>query len=405
MHRRRTGDLKFIQELNRSIILETIRKDGPISRSELAKRHRLSPTTVTSAVNQLIKSGLVREGEAGASNGGRKPIMVCFSPDSKFIIGVSITNTVIKIGRLNLEPKVQHMQLFPVGGRSGKVFLDYLLDRLAQFIEQLTDIGQCIGIAVVAPGIVNYESGIIEFNSEIGLHDIPLKDMIEQRFKLKTWIDNDTNATALTEREIGDCKQANHLIYVMLGDGVGSGIVINGKVFRGAHGGAGEFGHIIVERGGIRCKCGNKGCLENYVSWSAVHYRIVSAISTHKPTQMTDLIQHDLSKVTPSVFHQAIDRGDPLALDILEDISSYLVTGLVNMINLFNPEVIVLGGKVVAKNDRLIAFVNKKLAEQGMKPLNSNVIVRPSSIAEDEELMAAATVLIHEQFAFSFSTK
>lgn len=403
MNRRRTGDLKFIQELNRSIIFETIRKEGPISRSELAKRHLLSPTTVTSAVNELIKNGLIKEGEFGTSSGGRKPIMLSFAPDSRFIIGVSITNTMIKIGQLNMEPQIKQMTCYPVDRLKEQRFLEYFLDCLGEFIDQLTNIDDCNGIAVVVPGVVDYESGTIQFNSELGLHHIPLRDMIESRFQIKTWIDNDTNALALAEKEIGTHRKVNHLIYIMLGDGVGSGIVLNNKVFRGAHGGAGEFGHILVERNGIRCKCGNRGCLENYVSWSAIHSRIVTAISTHQPTQIIDMIDKDLSKITPELFHQAIDQGDPIAINILDDLTSYLVTGLVNIINLFDPEVVILGGKVVAKNHHLIASVNEKLAEQGMKPLNEKVVLSSSSLREDEELMAAAAVSIHEQFTFSYS--
>jgi DNA-binding MarR family transcriptional regulator len=157
----RTGDLKLIQELNRSIILKTIRHYGPISRSEIAKRNNISPTTVTSAVRRLLRDGLVCEDGVGKSNGGRKPVLVRFSPESRFIIGVAIANSSIKVAEMNLEAKSCKQKIFPIYNLMGKSFIDYLLRSISQFLEEYSDLTKCIGISIVSPGIIDVDKGII----------------------------------------------------------------------------------------------------------------------------------------------------------------------------------------------------------------------------------------------------
>jgi len=225
----KTGNLKLIQELNRSIILKTIRHHGPISRSEIAKKNKISPTTVTAAVKELIYQGLVYEDGVGVSTGGRKPVLVRFSSDSKFIIAVAITNSSIKIAEMNLEAKVRRQKIFPV---YGKLVIDYLLKSIDRFLEEYSDLTKCIGISIVSPGIVDVDKGIIYENTKLKLKNIPLKEIVEKQFKLKTWLENDANAIALAEKRFGAYRKFKNLIYITISDGVGAGIIVNGSIFR-----------------------------------------------------------------------------------------------------------------------------------------------------------------------------
>lgn len=404
MSQRRTGDLKLIQELNRSIVFETIRRFGPISRSEIAKKNRISPTTVTSAVNELMKIGFVSEGKTGASSGGRKPILVHFSPNSRYIIGVSVTNSLITVGKLNLKPQVCRKQSVEVGSRKGNALVEYLLAFIDQFLQELPDLDQCIGISIVTPGIVDYESGVIRYNSKLEWMDAPLKNAVETRFGLKAWLDNDTNAVALAEKEIGHHQDCKNLFYIMVGDGVGAGIVLNGAVFRGQHGGAGEFGHTTVERGGIRCECGNKGCLENYVSWPVILSRVVSFVKMKGYTRMVEMAEGKVSQVSPAILLEAAEAGDRLAIDILEDTASYLSTGIINIVNLFNPDLVILGGDLTRGDKTLISMVNRLVLNQGLKTSTNQLKIDASSLGENFELLSAANVVLHDQFRFSLSS-
>ncbi len=397
----KTGNLKLIQELNRSIILKTIRHYGPISRSEIAKRNKISPTTVTAAVRELLQEELVREDSVGTSSGGRKPILIRFSPESGFIIGVAITNSSIEIAEMNLEAKVCKQKIFPVRTLRGELVINYLLKSIGQFLEEYSDLKKCIGISIISPGIIDVDKGIIYENTKLKLKDIPLKEMVEKRFKLKTWLENDANAIALAEKQFGDYKKYKNLVYVTIGDGVGAGIVINGSIFRGSSGGTGEVGHVSIDRNGIYCDCGNRGCLENYVSWPVIYSKTLSSVSQGKHTMMVKIAKGDINRITPSIFRAALKKDDQLAKEITKEVAGYLATGIVNLVNLLNPNIIILGGKVAYDNHFLLSRVKKLVFKQALAILTDKLKICPTSFGENFRMIAAATVPIQEIFHFS----
>ncbi|HET6871707.1 MAG TPA: ROK family transcriptional regulator [Sporolactobacillaceae bacterium] len=400
---RRTGDLKLIQELNRSIILDTIRKHGPLSRSEIAKRNKLSPTTVTTAIQELIKEDLVCEGEPTASNGGRKPIPVSFSPNGRFIIGISITNSVVTIGQLNLVPEVQKKKCYKVENKLGEHFIDFLLTIIEHFLDQLSSMEKCLGISIIAPGVLNFEQGIILYSSKLNLVDIPLKSIIEKRFGLKTWLDSDTNAVALAEKEIGAFQAYENILNIIVGDGVGAGIVFNDSIFRGHQGGAGELGHTIVEIGGIPCECGNQGCLENYISWPAILNQLKTKLLNGESSMLEELLNDDFSNLTIDLIDQAYRHYDPLVVQVIDQTILYFVTALANLVNLFNPDLIILGGVFFHNNPSLVQKIRQLVLEKGINTNTKHLNITSSSLGQDFELLAAANIVLHNEFSFSFN--
>ena len=400
----RTGDLKLIQELNRSIILKTIQDNGPISRSEIAKKNKISSTTVTAAVKKLIKQGLVCEEGIGASSGGRKPILIRFSSDSKFIIAVAITNSAIKIAETNLEAKIKRLEIYPVNKLTGKKFIDYLLKSIGHFLEIYSDLRKCIGISVTSPGIISVDKAVIHENTKLKLKNTPLKEIIEKQFKLKAWLENDTNAIVLAEKRFGAYKKSKNLIYITIGDGVGAGIVVDGHIFRGHSGGTGEFGHTSIDRNGIPCDCGNKGCIENYINWSAVYSKVLSSVAQGKHTMMLELTNGDIKQITPSILLDALEKNDQLAKEIMTETAAYLATGIVNLVNLLNPDVIILGGKLAYNNHFLISEVKKIVFKQALTILTNKLEICSISLGKDFRIIASAAIPLKEIFHFSVSS-
>ncbi|HOR41884.1 MAG TPA: ROK family transcriptional regulator [Atribacterota bacterium] len=398
----KTGNQKLIQELNRSIILKTIRHHGPISRSEIAKINNISPTTVSVAVGRLIKQGLVYEDKPGDSSGGRRPILIRFSPESRYIIGVAISNSSIQIAEMDLAAKPHNLAIYPIHNLTGKLFVDYLLDLISQFLNNCPDLAKCMGISIISPGIINVEDGIIHENTKLKLKDIPLKEIAEDKFNLKTWIENDANAIALAEKKFGKFKKFKNLIYITIGDGVGAGIIVNGAIYRGGNGGAGEFGHTSIDRNGLYCDCGNRGCLENYISWPAIFSKISSAIEPQgNNTVMLELAKGDIEQVTPSIFLQALEKKDILAEKIMEETAEYLATGIVNLVNLFNPDIIIFGGKVAYNNHILIARVKELVFKRAMAVLTNRLEICSTSLGDNFRMTAAATIALQQIFHFS----
>jgi predicted NBD/HSP70 family sugar kinase len=397
---RRTGDLKLIQEINRSIILDIIRKQAPISRSEIAKRINISPTTVTSAVNELMNEGFVREDGIGVSNGGRKPVLLRFDPNSHFIIGVSITNSFIKIAEMNLEAEIRRKEIYSTNLLFGQSVIEHVLELIRQFLEKTENMNRCVGITIITPGIVDAKKGIISYNTKLDLRDVPLKQLVEQQFGLRTYLDNDTNAFVLAEKHFGPYGQFIDLLYITVGDGLGSGLMINGSIYRGHKGSSGELGHTTVDRGsGVRCECGNVGCLESYVSWPAIYSKILSAIMTRgQSTKIQELVPEDISQITPAIFIKALNMGDELCLKILEEVVSYLAAGVINYIHLFNPEVIILGGEIVQGNPIFLETIQQHVSKHVIPVLREDITIRPTTLGTEFEMLGAAAVLLQEKF-------
>ncbi|MGM7722777.1 ROK family transcriptional regulator [Metabacillus sp. Hm71] len=398
---KRTGDLKLIQELNRSIVLETIRLQGPISRSDIAKKNKLSPTTVTSAVSELIQEGLVYEDGIGHSSGGRKPILVRFSPDSKYLIGISIRSSVITMAEMNLEAKVKRKEMFSTNSYQGEAFTKYLLDLIEDFMSMSQNKEHCIGISMITQGIVNSSKGVVRYNAELKLKNVPLKSLLEQRFLKKVYLDNDTNAYILAEKNFGLYSSHQNMIYITQGDGVGAGIVVNGEIYRGHNGGAGEFGHTSIDRGGFQCECGNIGCLETYVSWPAIFSRILSSLSSGKSSIMLEKVNGNMTAITPAIFSEALQENDELAVKLCDETVSYLSKSIINLVHLFNPEVIIIGGEVVANNPIYLAKLRTSVLENVMEAMAEDLKILPPSLGGDLEMIGAASVLLQDQFRFS----
>lgn len=402
MKRMRKGDLKLIQELNRSMVLNKIRSDGPISRIELSKKNKISPSTVASAVQELIKEGYVSEIGTGASSGGRKPILLKFNPDNHYLFAVVITNSLVILAQMNLEAKIHRKKTHTISGLQGEAVVQLLLRVMDEFFAENDDLHRCIGISVTVPGIVNDTLGIVYYNTKLRMSDVPIKSILEERYGLKTWVENDMNSVVLAERRFGSYAYSD-LIYISIGDGLGSGILINDNILRGSHGGAGEFGHTSVNRSGIRCECGNVGCLDSYISWMAVYSRILTAISTGRPTRISELIGGDFTKIVPSVYKEALQQGDRLALDINEEVAEHLGAGVVNLINMFNPGALILGGEMAIGNPALLDKVQAYISKHAMLILKDDMVFGLASLGEEEKLIGAAAVLLQDIFGFSIT--
>lgn len=399
--RKRTGDLKLIKELNKTLILDKIRREGPISRAEIAKIMQISATTVTSAVSELIRDSYVYEDGRGTSIGGRRPILLKVNPNTFFLIGIAIDASKLTIAELNLNAQVKLKEVYPLEKNLYDSFSSFVIDVIGNFLERYPDLDYCLGISITTQGIVDSVNGIILYNPKLNIENLHLKSLVERQFNIKTYIDNDTNGDILAEKGFGFYQQSRNLIYVTIGDGVGAGILINDSVFRGFHGGAGEFGHTTIDYNGKPCSCGNKGCLENYVSWKAIHTKILTEINNGTSTVILEKTKGDLMKITPGIFRYALNEGDALSISILDEVAVYLATGLVNIVSLFNPEKIIIGGDLAFDNPYLIKKVNEHLLTHSLKTLTNGFEVVPTSFGSDYDVVGSGALLLHELFNFT----
>ncbi len=236
------------------------------------------------------------------------------------------------------------------------------------------------------------------------MENVHLKDRVESRFRIKTWIENDMNAIVLAEKKFGQYGGFQNLIYISMGGGVGAGVILGDSVLRGSRGGAGEFGHTTVNSSGLLCECGNRGCLENYISWPAIRARIANMYANAQSPQI-HLWAEGTAELTPADFYRAVEDGDSIANKILDETVTYMGVGIVNLVNLFNPDIIIIGGEMVGEDGILLAKLQDYIKRHALGFSTEGLQICNSSLGENEDIIGAAAVLLQDYFQFSLSSE
>ncbi len=275
MARLRRGNPALIRDLNRTAILALIGDAGPIARADIAARLSLSAATVTEITRQLVDEGLVREVEQGRSSGGRPPVLLGLVGTAAQAIGVKVAPDHLALVRVSLTGDVLARATEPFAAGSDTA-VERLADRLAAAIAGADPAsGRLLGVGLGVPGIVDVE-GTVDAPS-VGWRRLALGRLLRSRLRVPVLIDNDVNTLAVAERLYGRGRGVDHFVTLTIGRGVGLGIVVAGELYRGAHGGAGEFGHVPVSDDGPPCVCGKRGCLEAFVADPALVRQAVEA--------------------------------------------------------------------------------------------------------------------------------
>jgi glucokinase len=254
------------------------------------------------------------------------------------------------------------------------------------------------GIGIAAAGIIDTNEGIVTTSPNLpGWRNVPLRDIIAERLGLTTYLINDASAAALGEHRFGAGKGVDNLIYLTVSTGIGGGIIIDGGLYLGADGCAGEIGHMIIETHGPQCNCGKFGCLEALASGSAMTRESVRRLNQGEKSSIIRLVDGRLESITAETVSLAAKKGDPLACDIVARAANYLGIGLANLINIFNPELIVIGGGVSKMGNILLAPTRKTVREIAFKlPARTVRIVR-ARLGSNAGIKGAAVYVFEQQ--------
>lgn len=250
---------------------------------------------------------------------------------------------------------------------------------------------ESIGIGV--PGAVNPETGVIEYSANLFFHNWSIVEMMEERLNTKVKIENDANAAALGEYLAGSAKGAKNAIAITLGTGVGGGIIIDGKIYSGSNFAGAELGHMVIVKGGKECACGRQGCWEAYASATGLINLTKEKILTEKPefSYMLKLCDDDISNVSGKTAFDAMAAGDPIAKQVVEEYISYLATGVINIINIFQPDVLCVGGGVSNQGENLLAPLRAIVErERYTKHNDKQTVICRCSLGNDAGIIGAA---------------
>jgi N-acetylglucosamine repressor len=393
------GSFQGMKSLNKSAILNVVRQYGPISRAKISKLTKLTPPTVTNLVGELIESKLVIESTLGESTGGRKPILLRINSSAFYVVGVYAGAKRLKAVTANLDGSViEQLEMRYIAKQNSQQFLSVLETAVETVMQNTHALKESfLGIGVGMHGLVDPEQGLSLFAPHLNLRNIPIKAHLENRFQLPVEVENDVRAQALGESWFGKGVGIPNFICVHVGTGVGAGIIINNKLYRGSSFTAGEIGHTMIDSNGPRCSCGNYGCLESMVGGAALARRAQQAIRLGKESILEEWVQGDLEKINGEILCKAAQSGDLVAEEVLADTGRYLGIGLANLVNTLNPALIILSGGV-SKAEYLLTPLIKTLEKRALTKTADAVTIALSELGENSIPIGALTLVLNKLY-------
>lgn len=386
---------------NRHLTLDVIRTHEPISRPEIARLTGLSTATVTNIVARLQKDRLVEEVGLGESTGGRKPGLLQLARNSRLAIAVDLAATELMVALTNVKGEILR--------RCKREIVTDIALMVPRMLDAIQEVMTCpeagratiVGVGITAPGLIDQATGTVIKSVRLDWYHVPLKSILQRHFEVPVFVGKDTTTAILGEQWYGAARHANNLIYVWVGTGIAVGILLDGRVYAGATGMAGEFGHTSIEWNGARCKCGNEGCLEGLASLEAIATKAASRALSEEDAVTREKLASETrarvdARVDPFAVLDAACTGDTRACEIVREAGRYLGVGIANLINLFNPERIVIGGQIRPKDKEFIDTAIEVAKSRVLPEPGSSVTITVSDFGQDAGLIGAAALVWRE---------
>jgi glucokinase-like ROK family protein len=384
------GNRDLIRAINRSTILNTIKTHGAIPRAEIARLTGLSPATVSAIAAELIQENLVFEKETGDSSGGRRPIMLAINPNGGCVVGIKVMDDHALGALTDLEATLLGKQSYPLTDTSpegvSQALSELVLDLLSKSENPVPNL---MGVGVGLAGIVNSVQGLVRQSPFFGWNDVPLRELIQGKVNVPVYVDNDVNTLAFAEKWFGAGRGIDNFLVVTFGRGIGLGIVVNGQFHHGTRGSAGEIGHTVVQPGGELCACGKRGCLEMYASEPAMLRQAAKAFQQGKISSLPQ---------TPEEMIALANNGELAVQEIFAKAGRLLGQSIANLINIFNPERILINGEGVRAGKWLFDPMQAAIDEHTMASLRQDVSILVEPLGDDAWARGAASLVLHELF-------
>lgn len=317
------------------------------------------------------------------------------------VLAIDVGGTKIIAAIISNNGKIMAKERFPTYAAKGP---QYVIKRLLSAIDKLLSLqniglSQLDSISIAAAGAIDTNKGIITESPNLaGWSDIPLRDIVTEKYHINTFLLNDASAAALGEHRFGAGRGTNNLIFITVSTGIGGGIIIDGKLYAGTSGSAGEIGHMTIDVNGPKCTCGNTGCLETLASGTAVARDAIGRVRQGEKSTLTEMVKGNLEEITAEKVGIAAQSGDPLSMDVISGAANYLGVGMANIVNIFNPEIIVVGGGMAKLGDFLLDPVRQIVKERAFPISAQAVRIVTARLGDDAGIYGAAV------FAFENST-
>lgn len=376
-----------IRDINKQIVLNYVRVRAPISRAQIARETSLQRSTVSAIVDDLQLDGLIEEIGTGDSTGGRKPTLLQLKGGTPAAIGVDITPRETTIAVADLTGRILQKEVFPTS--SDMDFMnDQILTKVSKLAADIDDAELQVGISI--PGIADQATGNIVYIPYFQWSNWDIAARITERTGLPVIVDNDANAVALAELWYGaeEIRRTRNFIMVLISEGIGTGIIIDGQVYRGESGAAGEFGHMFVGTNApVPCSCGRRDCWEAHASEKAIIQRYASS-NGFQPSSAVD-IEHLISLA---------ENGEKKAVAIVKETANYIGIGISNLIIGFSPQAVVISGSIVRAWD-LIKDEIQELASRSIRHELARTPIVPSTLGDKPTILGSISLVLSRKFA------
>lgn len=397
------GQPELLKDINRARTLEVLLQTRIISRPQLAKSTGLSRATIAILIDELLAVGLVRELGLGDSGGGRPPVMLEFNPSAAYALGARLRDNRWGIVLTDLDARVVRRLDAPLGDLSPTAAISTLQQGVAELTRDIDHSRLLPAIGLGTPGLVDMNAGLVKTAVDVNWFDVPIGKMAQEALGLSVYVANRSKVGALAELWSGREQNIQNLIYVSIGTGIAAGVVIQGQLYTGANSSAGELGHVTIVPDGPLCGCGNRGCLQALASGPAIANRAREQLR-HMPGHiLLELVEGHPERIQPETVFAAAEAGDILARQVVHDTAVYLGIAIGNLINLFNPELIVLGGPAGQNGQILLDTVRAEAQRRAMAyPLSAARIVT-STVGPDAGAIGAAVLVLQRASELFFA--
>lgn len=385
----------LLKDLNRGLILSVVRQERVLSRAAVARLSGLSKVTVSSLIDELVQVGLLRELGVGQSNGGRPPQLLEYVPRARLAIGVEFAHD-------ELVAVVTDLDATPGCQLSRPVFqtrAENVLDAVGDIVEEIltaTPRSVVLGVGFASPGLVDVVTGNVDLAVDVGWRNVAAARILGDRLGLPVTVANRSKAAALAERWRGGPAGGENLIYVFVGSGIAAGIVHGDTLYLGATSSAGELGHITVEPNGPLCDCGNRGCLHVYASEGAIARRARELARSIPSEIFSETVDRDLRSITADAVISAAGRGDALAIQVVEEAGAALGIALANVVNLFNPDTIIIGGPTSRAGGVLLNRIEREILSRALAVPGHHARVALSQLGNQAGAIGGAILVLRQ---------
>ncbi|HJS29627.1 MAG TPA: ROK family transcriptional regulator [Anaerolineales bacterium] len=378
-----------IKEHNRNLVLKTLLENDLISRADIARSTHLTRTTVSEIVSDLISESLIREAGLGSSSGGKSPILLGVVDDSRYLIGLDLAHNQFSGAIVNLGGELRETVSLPVNPQDGDGALQLVYEILDRLVE--AQIQPLVGIGIGAPGLVNTATGVVVNAVNLDWKDLPLASLLEERYRMPVRVLNDSQAAALGEYTYGAERVGDeNLIVVNARHGIGAGVLIDGRLFQGDGGGAGEIGHVVVvPEGGLLCRCGNYGCLETVASAQAIVTRLRTLAGDFPDT----LLPKDPQSISLVEVEQAFRAGDSLTEGIVLDAGRYLGLALSGLVGILNIQNIVLTGDMTRFGEKWLGAIQDSMSRSTLFGLARDTRISVGGLYGNAIILGASALI------------